>query len=180
MNERPNEREYQKKMVEQMKQDPAFMAQVKQGMKDVKKGKVVAWEDVKKELGIEPVPKAEPKKHIEGIVHTCYLEQIITGGCTPDCKGCKEEEVIHQLANSELVPKADGIVLELGYTDYLAEKQWKEDLAEANLQHFAEIKAIKAELEALKDAYSQTKPIPNMVWWNDVEAIFSKHLGGAK
>ena len=34
--------------------------------------------------------------HIEGITHTCSLDQIITGGCTPDCAGCAEEKRIRE------------------------------------------------------------------------------------
>jgi hypothetical protein len=33
-------------------------------------------------------------KHIEGIVHTCYPEQIFTDDCTPNCAGCKAERLL--------------------------------------------------------------------------------------
>ena len=47
-----DEREYQREIVEELKKDPEFMKQVKQGMKDRREGKVVLWDILKKQLGL--------------------------------------------------------------------------------------------------------------------------------
>ena len=57
------------KLAEEMRNDKEFMAGVERGLQAVREGKVRAWDDIKKELDIEPEPM--PLIKIDPHIYSC-------------------------------------------------------------------------------------------------------------
>jgi hypothetical protein len=72
------------KVIDQLKNNPEIMAQIKQGMKERREGNVLPWNQVRKELGIEPAPPVKDRIVLVRYQEGCNLNKSLNdeiGNC---------------------------------------------------------------------------------------------------